>query len=58
MKCPICRQPSQAKYQPFCSGYCADVDLLRWLNQDYRISSPLSSEESTAPNQDEAAEKE
>lgn len=61
MKCPICHQASQAKYHPFCSAYCADVDLLRWLNQDYRISSPLSSdssEESADSNHEDKKEEE
>ena len=36
-KCPICGKPARRAYQPFCSGRCADVDLGRWLNEDYRI---------------------
>lgn len=36
-KCPICGKPAQRAHQPFCSGRCADIDLGRWLNEDYRI---------------------
>jgi len=36
-KCPICGKPAAPAHQPFCSGRCADVDLGRWLNEDYRI---------------------
>jgi len=36
-KCPICGKPAKRAHQPFCSGRCADVDLGRWLNEDYRI---------------------
>ncbi len=35
-KCPACGNPAEANYQPFCSARCADVDLGRWLNEDYR----------------------
>jgi uncharacterized protein len=37
MPCPVCRKPSDAKYRPFCSRRCADVDLGRWLNESYRV---------------------
>jgi uncharacterized protein len=36
-RCPICRQPSQLRYKPFCSKRCADVDLNRWLTGKYAI---------------------
>lgn len=35
--CPLCQQPSQQKYHPFCSARCADVDLHRWLGGQYAI---------------------
>ena len=35
--CPICDKPSDAKYAPFCSKRCADVDLSRWLKGNYAI---------------------
>lgn len=35
MSCPICTKDSDAKYRPFCSRRCADVDLGRWLKGTY-----------------------
>ena len=35
--CPICGKPVTADYKPFCSKRCADVDLNRWLGEQYRI---------------------
>ena len=35
--CPICGKPSQARFAPFCSGRCADIDLGRWLKGGYAI---------------------
>ncbi|GGL63325.1 DNA gyrase inhibitor YacG [Wenxinia marina] len=37
MACPICGQPAEPKFRPFCSKRCADVDLARWLGGRYRI---------------------
>lgn len=42
--CPICGKPAEARYRPFCSKRCADVDLGRWLGERYRISSAPSDE--------------
>lgn len=49
MSCPICAKPAAPAYRPFCSRRCADVDLARWLREDYRV--PLAPEEmdETAP---------
>lgn len=38
-KCPTCRKLAQGAYLPFCSKRCADLDLGKWLNEDYRIAS-------------------
>ena len=35
--CPICGKTRDAKYTPFCSRRCADVDLYRWLKGSYSI---------------------
>lgn len=46
--CPICKEPEDKKYHPFCSKRCADIDLGRWLNESYVIEgsdSPSTSEE-------------
>jgi endogenous inhibitor of DNA gyrase (YacG/DUF329 family) len=40
--CPICRRPlpgtaEAARFRPFCSRRCADIDLHRWLTGAYRV---------------------
>jgi len=37
MICPICARETEAKYRPFCSRRCADVDLGKWLTGSYAI---------------------
>lgn len=39
MACPICDAPTDAKFRPFCSKRCADVDLAKWLTGSYAIPS-------------------
>jgi endogenous inhibitor of DNA gyrase (YacG/DUF329 family) len=36
-KCPICGKPTDQDYEPFCSKRCADVDLNRWLSDQYAV---------------------
>jgi uncharacterized protein len=52
-RCPICgRAPSPAN-RPFCSPRCADVDLGRWLGEQYRIPGPpLELDDDPPPNAD------
>jgi endogenous inhibitor of DNA gyrase (YacG/DUF329 family) len=38
--CPICRKPPSLEHAPFCSRGCKDRDLLRWLDEGYRIPGP------------------
>lgn len=35
--CPICGRPRDAKFRPFCSKRCADIDLARWLDGRYVV---------------------
>jgi len=51
-KCPICSQPAEGKWRPFCSKRCADVDLHRWLNGGYAIPA-VEAEEGTPADFDE-----
>ncbi len=37
-RCPICAKPGDAKYRPFCSKRCADVDLAKWLGGTYVVA--------------------
>ncbi|MGE3248451.1 MAG: DNA gyrase inhibitor YacG [Beijerinckiaceae bacterium] len=44
--CPVCRKLPDAKYRPFCSRHCADVDLARWLGGRYAIpAQPVAEDE-------------
>jgi endogenous inhibitor of DNA gyrase (YacG/DUF329 family) len=35
--CPQCGKPADALFRPFCSKHCKDVDLGRWLNEEYTV---------------------
>ncbi|MBI1953991.1 MAG: DNA gyrase inhibitor YacG [Proteobacteria bacterium] len=39
MICPICHQLSKEPYVPFCSKKCQNIDLLKWVQGEYRIIS-------------------
>ena len=39
MSCPICNKASTARYRPFCSKRCADVDLGKWMQGSYAVPS-------------------
>ena len=45
MSCPICHETSDAKYRPFCSRRCADLDLGRWMRGVYRVETEEPPEE-------------
>ncbi len=51
MSCPICGKPVVARYRPFCSKRCADIDLAKWMRGDYA----LASEEPLDPDEAEEA---
>lgn len=36
-RCPICKAPSVPEHAPFCGRGCKDRDLLRWLDEGYRL---------------------
>ena len=52
MNCPICKKPTLPDYTPFCSKRCADVDLNRWLSDQYSV--PGADDESADIPEDEA----
>ena len=35
--CPQCGQSAVKPHTPFCSRRCAQLDLGKWLNEDYRV---------------------
>jgi hypothetical protein len=47
-KCPVCGKAPAAKFKPFCSRRCADLDLGRWLKGGYAIEG--SPEEAETPD--------
>jgi endogenous inhibitor of DNA gyrase (YacG/DUF329 family) len=48
--CPICgKLATEKKFQPFCSGRCADVDLHRWLGGVYRVETNEAPDEPPPP---------
>ena len=38
--CPLCGKPPVKEHAPFCSRGCKDRDLLRWLDEGYKIPGP------------------
>ncbi|MEQ8509724.1 MAG: DNA gyrase inhibitor YacG [Rhodospirillaceae bacterium] len=36
-KCVRCKAPVTARFRPFCSQRCSDIDLAGWLTGQYRI---------------------
>jgi len=43
-KCLVCGKPPEARFRPFCSKRCADLDLAHWLRGDYAIPAQEHSE--------------
>ncbi len=54
-KCAVCGKPQDAGYRPFCSKRCADIDLGRWLNEDYAIPGGEAQEQPPDDGGDDAA---
>ena len=52
--CPICGKPRQARYDPFCSRRCADVDLHRWLSGVYAV--PVTEDEEEDERRDDGGD--
>lgn len=50
-RCPSCGAPVQIEFRPFCSKRCANLDLAKWLNEDYRVAAVEDDE----PDDDEIA---
>lgn len=48
-RCPLCGKPRAARWRPFCSKRCADVDLARWFRGDYA----MPAEEGPEPESDD-----
>ncbi len=50
-RCPICGRPADLSVRPFCSPRCADIDLGRWLTEQYRV--PGSEADEAAPGEED-----
>ncbi|MDE2514902.1 MAG: DNA gyrase inhibitor YacG [Rhodospirillales bacterium] len=51
-RCPICAHlpdPASRPPLPFCSRRCAQIDLGRWLNEEYRIPATEDDPEDDPP---------
>lgn len=49
--CPVCKEQfdyEQSRVVPFCSDRCQQLDLGRWLNEEYSIYRIQDFEEETA----------
>ena len=53
MICPICARETDAKYRPFCSRRCADVDLGKWLTGGYAIPAEAIDDENPERDEDQ-----
>ncbi len=48
MRCSICDEPfdsAKSTSMPFCSARCKQIDLGRWLKEDYGIPVPPGEED-------------
>jgi len=50
-RCPICNKPTVLRHQPFCSGRCANIDLGRWLKENYRVETEEPPDEGSEPGE-------
>ena len=56
MRCPVCGKLPVVATRPFCSARCADVDLGRWLTEQYRMPGPSAElDEDPPPSAPDAA---
>lgn len=51
--CPLCGRPVEARFRPFCSKRCADIDLGRWMMGSYRVETSESPRETGDEDGDE-----
>jgi endogenous inhibitor of DNA gyrase (YacG/DUF329 family) len=49
VQCPICRNPTDPAFRPFCGRGCRDRDLLSWFREDYRTPGRPTDEERDSP---------
>jgi endogenous inhibitor of DNA gyrase (YacG/DUF329 family) len=49
-RCPICGNPRDQRFRPFCSRACRDRDLINWLDGVYAV--PAVDDEEDPPQDD------
>lgn len=49
--CPVCGRLAVARFRPFCSRRCADIDLGRWFTQGYVIPGPAAGLDEDPPGE-------
>jgi uncharacterized protein len=54
VRCPVCSKDAGARYRPFCSRRCADIDLGRWLKGTYAIPVKRDEEAEDGDGEDDA----
>ncbi|HVB16426.1 MAG TPA: DNA gyrase inhibitor YacG [Stellaceae bacterium] len=50
-RCPNCGKPATPQHRPFCSRRCAQLDLGRWLNGNYRVETEEGPESDGEPGE-------
>jgi endogenous inhibitor of DNA gyrase (YacG/DUF329 family) len=50
--CPVCGKPPSAEHRPFCSARCKQIDLGRWLGENYRIATEERREGESTPDEE------
>lgn len=53
-KCARCGQPVVARYRPFCSQRCAEIDLGSWFTERYRVPTDETPADAPPKGEDEA----
>jgi endogenous inhibitor of DNA gyrase (YacG/DUF329 family) len=52
-RCPTCARPAELRAKnaafPFCSPRCRQIDLGKWLNEEYRVPVIASPEDEDEP---------
>ena len=56
--CAICGKPVVARFRPFCSSRCKDVDLNRWFKGAYAIPAAESADDTEEPEPERRRESE
>lgn len=51
--CPICGEPSDVVFNPFCSKRCKHIDLHRWFGETYRVETQDSPDDRAGLPDDE-----